>query len=64
MKALVMPLLGADPINHTYHYLVGNTAALPAFMILSGGFGEETVDRGFLCDGSASSSDRGQEQRL
>ena len=29
MKAIVMPLLGADPINQPYHYLVGNTAALP-----------------------------------
>ena len=26
MKAIVMPLLGADPINQAYHYLVGNTA--------------------------------------
>lgn len=51
MKAIVMPLLGADPINHAYHYLVGNTAALPAaaaLMILGGGFAEETVYRGFL----------------
>ena len=24
MKAIVMPLLGADPINPAYHYLVGN----------------------------------------
>ena len=30
MKAIVMPLLGADPINQAYHYLVGNAAALPA----------------------------------
>ncbi len=30
MKSIVMPLLGADPINHAYHYLVGNRAALPA----------------------------------
>ena len=50
MKAVVMPLLGADPINHTYHYLVGNRAALPSmvlFIIVSAGFGEETVYRGF-----------------
>src|SRR5260370_31983320 len=25
MKALVMPLLGADPINQAYHYLAGTT---------------------------------------
>jgi uncharacterized protein len=51
MKMLVMPLLGADPINQAYHYLAGNTAALPGmlFAILVGaGFGEETLFRGFL----------------
>jgi membrane protease YdiL (CAAX protease family) len=51
MKAIVMPLLGADPINQTYHVLVGNRALLPAAvlsMIVGGGFGEETVFRGFL----------------
>jgi len=51
MKAIVMPLLGADPINQAYHYLVGNRAALPGmlFAIIAGaGFGEETVFRGFM----------------
>jgi membrane protease YdiL (CAAX protease family) len=51
MKSIVMPLLGADPINPTYHYLAGNTAALPGAiwaMIVTAGFGEETVFRGFL----------------
>ena len=51
MKAIVMPLLGADPINQAYHYLVGNRAALPGMlfsMIVSAGWGEETVFRGFL----------------
>ena len=51
MKAVVMPLFGADPINHTYHFLVGNIAALPAMlftMIVTAGFGEETVFRGYL----------------
>lgn len=51
MKAVVMPLLGADPINHAYHYLVGNTAALPGILfavIVGAGFGEETVFRGYL----------------
>jgi membrane protease YdiL (CAAX protease family) len=50
MKALVMPLLGADPVNPTYHYLAGNTAMLPAAIVtmLVAGFGEETVFRGFL----------------
>jgi membrane protease YdiL (CAAX protease family) len=51
MKAIVMPLLGADPINQTYHYLVGNWAALPGALyavIIGAGFGEETVFRGYL----------------
>jgi membrane protease YdiL (CAAX protease family) len=51
MKSIVMPLLGADPINQAFHYLVGNRAALPAAlytMIVGAGFGEETVFRGYL----------------
>ena len=51
MKAVVMPLLGADPINQAYHYLAGNRAALPGAlysMIVGAGFGEETLFRGYL----------------
>jgi membrane protease YdiL (CAAX protease family) len=51
MKAIVMPLLGADPVNHAYHYLTGNAAALPATLYLvtvGAGFGEETVFRGYM----------------
>jgi membrane protease YdiL (CAAX protease family) len=51
MKAIVMPLLGAPPINQAYHYVAGNQAALVGMLIVSifgGGFGEETVFRGFL----------------
>lgn len=51
MKALVMPLLGAPPVNQAYHYLAGNAAALPGalYLILIGaGFGEEIFFRGFL----------------
>jgi uncharacterized protein len=51
MKALVMPLLGAPPINEAFHYLTGNRAALPGAvyaMIVGAGFGEETVFRGYL----------------
>jgi len=51
MKAIVMPLLGADPVNHVYHYVAGNPPALAAMaltVIFSAGFGEETVFRGFL----------------
>jgi membrane protease YdiL (CAAX protease family) len=51
MKAIVMPLFGADPVNHAYHYLAGNRAAIPFALyalILGAGFGEETVFRGYL----------------
>ncbi len=51
MKAIVMPLFGAPAINAPYHYLAGNTAALPWILyavIVGAGFGEETVFRGFL----------------
>lgn len=50
LKTIVMPLLGAPPINQAYHYLVGNRAAIPGFLfaiIVGAGFGEETVFRGF-----------------
>jgi membrane protease YdiL (CAAX protease family) len=50
MKAIVMPLLGADPINQTFHYLAGNRAMLPAaaWAMFAAGFGEETVFRGYM----------------
>lgn len=51
MKAIVMPLLGADPINQAYHYLAGNRAALPGMLyavIVGAGFGEETLFRGYF----------------
>jgi CAAX amino terminal protease family. len=51
MKAIVMPLLGADPINWAYHFLVGNKAAIPAMIYVvtvGAGFGEETFFRGYL----------------
>jgi hypothetical protein len=47
---VVLPLLGADPVNHAYHFLAGNRAILPAaiWTMLNAGFSEETVFRGFL----------------
>jgi uncharacterized protein len=50
MKAIVMPLLGAPPVNQAFHYLSGNTAALPVALyavIVGAGFGEETIFRGW-----------------
>jgi membrane protease YdiL (CAAX protease family) len=51
MKSVLMPLLGADPINHSYHFLAGNRMAALTFipiMIIKAGFGEETFFRGYL----------------
>jgi len=51
MKAIVMPLLGAPAVNAHYHFLTGNTAALPGMiptLIVVAGFGEETVYRGYM----------------
>jgi membrane protease YdiL (CAAX protease family) len=51
MKAIVMPLFGAPTVNLPYHYVAGNAAALPWILfavVVGGGFGEETVFRGFL----------------
>jgi membrane protease YdiL (CAAX protease family) len=51
MKAIVMPLFGAPPINQAYHFLVGNRDAIPGMlylMIVGAGFGEETVFRGWM----------------
>ena len=51
MKMIVMPLLGADPINQAFHYLAGNRAAIPGALfalIVGAGFGEETLFRGYM----------------
>ena len=50
MKAIVMPLFGAEPSNQAYRFLVGNTAWLPtaALSMIVVGFAEETVFRGYL----------------
>lgn len=51
MKAVLMPLLGADPNNSAYHDLVRNGAALPGMLftvVIGGGLGEEIIWRGYL----------------
>src|SRR5262245_482999 len=50
MKIIVMPLLGADPINRAFHYLVVTRAAVPGFLlaiVVGAGWGEETFFRGY-----------------
>ena len=51
MKAVVMPLFGAPPINWAYHFVTGNSAAIPFMLylvIVTAGFGEETLYRGWM----------------
>src|SRR5262245_6401577 len=51
MKSLVMPLLGAPAMNQHYHYLEGNTGAIPGMILavlIGAGFGEEVLMRGYL----------------
>jgi membrane protease YdiL (CAAX protease family) len=51
MKAMVMPLFGASPINQAYHFVTGNPAVIPMMiytMIVIAGFGEETFYRGWM----------------
>jgi len=50
-KAIVMPLLGTDPINHAFHSLAGNRAAIPFMLyqlVIGAGFGEEVLFRGYF----------------
>jgi len=51
MKAIVMPLFGAPPINRAYQFVAGNSAVVPVMvytMIIVAGFGEETFYRGWM----------------
>ena len=51
MKAMVMPLFGAPPINQAYHFVTGNPAVIPMMLftvIVTAGFGEETFYRGWM----------------
>ena len=50
-KSVILPLLGIEPVNPVYHFLVGNTLALPGMVftvLVSAAFGEETFYRGYL----------------
>jgi membrane protease YdiL (CAAX protease family) len=51
MKAVVMPLLGAPPVNQAYQFVTGNSAVIPVMlftMLVTAGFGEETLYRGWM----------------
>ena len=51
MKSVVMPLMGAPPVNEAFRYLQGNTAALPAILatvLVSAALGEELFYRSYM----------------
>ena len=51
MKALVMPLFGAPPINRAFQFVTGNASVIPFMLylvIVVAGFGEETFYRGWM----------------
>lgn len=50
MKSIVMPLLGAPPVNAAFHFLAHNPGEIPWMLYLifiTAGFGEETLFRGW-----------------
>jgi membrane protease YdiL (CAAX protease family) len=50
MKSIVMPLLGAPPVNGPFHFLAHNPAEVPWMLytiIVVAGFGEEVLFRGW-----------------
>ena len=50
MKSIVMPLLGAPPVNGPFHFLAHNPAEIPSMLyiiVIGAGFGEEMVFRGW-----------------
>jgi membrane protease YdiL (CAAX protease family) len=50
MKSIVMPLLGAPPVNGPFHFLAHNPAEIPSMLyviVIGAGFGEETIFRGW-----------------
>jgi membrane protease YdiL (CAAX protease family) len=50
MKSIVMPLLGAPPVNGPFHYLAHNLGEIPSMLyviVIGAGFGEEMVFRGW-----------------
>lgn len=67
MKAVVMPLLGADPVNQAYHMLAHNPAVLPGAifsMVAAAGFGEEATFRGFAFERLGRLLGQGRAARL
>lgn len=50
MKSIVMPLLGAPPVNGPFHFLAHNPSEIPWMLyviVIGAGFGEETIFRGW-----------------
>jgi membrane protease YdiL (CAAX protease family) len=66
-KAILLPLLHADPINHAFHHLVGDRSAIPFMLyqlVIGAGFGEEVLYRGYLFERLGSLLGRGARARV
>jgi membrane protease YdiL (CAAX protease family) len=53
MKSVVMPLLGAPPMNQAFQFLAGDKTAFHQLLpeiLFAAGFGEEVLFRGYLFD--------------
>jgi uncharacterized protein len=67
LKTVVMPLLGAPPINPAFQELVGNTALAVPFafrLIVVAGWGEEAFFRGYLFERLGALWGRGAPAKL
>lgn len=62
MKMIVMPLLGAPPVNQAFQFLAANEELLPVAMwaMLVAGLSEEVVFRGFLFERAGTLFGRGR----
>ena len=65
-KSILMPVLGAGPVNLVYQHLGGNTSLLPfaAWTMLATGLAEEIVFRGFAFERLFSLLGKGKERKV
>ena len=62
IKSIVMPLIGAPPMNQAFQYLAGNSNEfhkIVPMLVFGAGFGEEVLYRGYLFERSGRLFGRG-----